>query len=62
MRDRFHNQLALDLDHSGKQHPPQPAPEELLKALRVSANAIGGAVLSRIGPTFGIRPGFADMP
>ena len=33
MRRRFHNQLVLDLDHGGKQRPPQPAPEELLNAL-----------------------------
>jgi hypothetical protein len=33
MRCRFRNQLALDLDDGGKQHPPDPASEELLKAL-----------------------------
>jgi hypothetical protein len=33
MRDRPRNQLTLDLEHDGKQRPPQPAPEELLNAL-----------------------------
>ena len=33
MRRRFRNQLVLDLEHGGKQRPPQPAPEELLNAL-----------------------------
>lgn len=33
MRRRFRNQLVLDLEHGGKQCPPQAAPEELLNAL-----------------------------
>jgi hypothetical protein len=33
MGRRFRNQLVLDLDGGARQHPPQPAPEELLKAL-----------------------------
>jgi hypothetical protein len=33
MRRRFRNQLVLDLDRGGKRLPPEPAPEELLKAL-----------------------------
>jgi hypothetical protein len=33
MRPRFRNQLVLDLGGSGRRHPPDPAPEELLKAL-----------------------------
>jgi hypothetical protein len=33
MRGRSRNQLVLDLEHGGRERPPQPAPEELLKAL-----------------------------
>ena len=33
MRRRFRNQMVLDLDRGGRQHPSQPAPEELLNAL-----------------------------
>lgn len=33
MRRRSRNQLVLDLDRSERQRPPEPAPEELLKAL-----------------------------
>ena len=33
MRRRFHNQLVLDLEHGGRECPPQPAPEQLLNAL-----------------------------
>jgi hypothetical protein len=33
MRRRFRNQLVLDLDHGGRQHPPDAAPAELLQAL-----------------------------
>lgn len=33
MRRRLRNQLVLDLDRGGRQPPPDPAPEELLKAL-----------------------------
>jgi hypothetical protein len=33
MRCRARNQLILDLDRGGRQLPPEPAPEELLKAL-----------------------------
>ena len=33
MRRRSHTQLMLDLDRGGRQHPPSPVPDELLKAL-----------------------------
>jgi hypothetical protein len=33
MRGRPRNQLMLDLEHDGRECPPQPAPEELLNAL-----------------------------
>jgi hypothetical protein len=33
MRRRFRNQLVLDFDPGCKQHPPEPVPEELLRAL-----------------------------
>jgi hypothetical protein len=33
MRGRSRNQLMLDLEHGGRERPPQPAPEELLNAL-----------------------------
>jgi hypothetical protein len=33
MRGRPHNQLMLDLEHGGRECPPQPALEELLNAL-----------------------------
>lgn len=33
MRRRFRNQLVLDLDDAGRQHPPEAAPAELLNAL-----------------------------
>ena len=33
MRRRSHNQLVLDLDRGGRQHPPPPPSGELLQAL-----------------------------
>src|SRR6266852_3188005 len=33
MRRRFRDQLVLDLDRGGRQHPPDPAPAELVLAL-----------------------------
>jgi hypothetical protein len=33
MRGRSRNQLMFDLEHGGRERPPQPAPEELLNAL-----------------------------
>jgi hypothetical protein len=33
MRRRSRNQLVLELDRGGRQRSPEPAPEELLKAL-----------------------------
>ena len=33
MRRRSRNQLVLELDDGRRRHPPDPAPEELLKAL-----------------------------
>ena len=33
MRRPFRNQLVLNLDDGGRQHPQEPAPEELLNAL-----------------------------
>jgi hypothetical protein len=33
MRRRFRDQLVLDLDRGGRQHPPERAPAELVSAL-----------------------------
>ena len=33
MRRRFRDQLVLDLDRGGRQHPPDRAPAELVSAL-----------------------------
>jgi hypothetical protein len=43
MRRRSHNQLVLDLDRGGRQHPPPPPSGELLQALAdLLLEALGG--------------------